>query len=177
MREVTDEKPQVNTLKEGGGSRLKVVLSDMREMVFLPLLRCQRRPQEYTPLSSIDCVDLARSATRTASPAENSRPSIFNCRAVPKRESSFPPEEREQFSNLTSTFCRRKEEKQEYALLFECVSIKVRAKEGEARFGSSSLQQPKLEEGLEISYHREKMKFEKIITSIEFMRKQIIYFK
>ena len=57
---------------------------------FLPLLWCQRRPQEYAPLSSIDCVDLARSATRTASPAEISRPSIFYCRAVPKTESSFP---------------------------------------------------------------------------------------
>ena len=45
-----------------------------------------RRPQEYAPLSSIDCVDLARSAKRTASPAESSRPSIFNCRAVSKRE-------------------------------------------------------------------------------------------
>ena len=57
---------------------------------FLTVVVVQRRPQEYAPLSSIDCVDLARSATRTASPAESSRPSIFNCRAVPKRESSCP---------------------------------------------------------------------------------------
>ena len=49
-----------------------------------------RRPQEYASLFSIDCVDLARSATRTASPAEISRPSIFYCRAVPTTESSFP---------------------------------------------------------------------------------------
>jgi len=68
-------------------------------------------------------VDLARSATRTASPAESSRPSIFNCRAVPKRE---------KFSNLTSTHCRRKKNRN-MALLFVCVSIKVRAKEGEGR--------------------------------------------
>ena len=135
-------------------------------MVFLPLLWCQRRPQDYAPLFSIDCVDLVRCATRTASPAESSRPSIFNCRALPKRERERA------VSNLTSTYCRRKKNRNMHYFLCACQQ-KCERRKGKEEFllcrksEEEWVRQPCLvplvsnkpnleEKESEISYHREK---------------------